>query len=478
MNKLLLLSFCLASFLGKAQVTIVEEIYVKDSKPVGFNYLKHTHNVVIHKGKKMGGLVAASQTNNIYSYSITGEKKTIVENEKLYNCSFSPSENTFRMLDISKSMFKIKVKYLINGNSSPLFDFDASNAYPKYFKYKNFTDKYELKLTNQKNNSDINFEKDNLTLKTVDIATRKEKVYKLDKPSIARLIGANLVEPRKSIGLNYILNEDESFDLITKSISSDYSKTTLYKTNYSTVDGKIVSDIAFELNLEDKKLVYSNNNGGFIGYPANKSLPFFDDDLSINNFITDSNGDVYIYGLYGDKIAELNDETNPKGYYVFKFDKMGKIIWKSINKIDEKKFNDKHYMYFTETNLSIINDQLCFYAFVNENQEYLNYGIIDMNSGKLTKSNNIIFHEFMSRVGFGNDFFKLDYEYKDVKELKNKKFNLPGIIAYDLNTKFSNYVKAVKIKNETHFLTLFSDIGIWLIETDNDNYYKVSYFKD
>ena len=70
------------------------------------------------------------------------------------------------------------------------------------------------------------------------------------------------------------------------------------------------------------------------------------------------------------------------------------------------------------------------------------------------------------------------YEYKDVKELKNKKFNLNGIIAYDLNTKFSEYVKNVKAKNETHFLTLFTDIGLLVIETDNDEYYKVTYFQD
>lgn len=480
MKKKLILGITLLSFLlVKAQTTIVEDTYQKDNKPVSYDYLSKNHKIVIYKGKKIGGLVAGSQTNNIYSYDFSGNKTPIVENQKLYQCSFSNSEKTLRVFDISDGIFKTSVKYLVGDKFTKSVILDQNNAFTRYFPYyNNYTDKYELKLTNQYNKQDIDFQKDNFNLQVTDIVTRKKKTFKIEKPNINRLISSNLVQPEKKLGLNYRINDDESFDFITKSITSDYTKATLYKTTYSTVDGKLLKDVPFEVNLKDKTLIYSNNGGGFTDTPPNKAAPFFDDDLSINNYIVDqSNGDIYIYGLYGDKAFTLNKDANPKGYYVFKFDKEGKKIWESINKIEDKDFNGKHYMYYSETGLSFINNKLCFYAFVNENEEYLNYGILDQATGNQEKNKKIIFHEYESRVGVGSDFFKLDYEYKNTKELKNKKFNVLGIIAYDNNSKYADYVKNVKINGETHFLTLFTNFGMLVIETDNDEYYKVIHFK-
>ena len=481
MKQKFILSIALMSFAFlKAQTTIVEDTYQKDNKPVAYDYLSKNHKIVIYKGKKIGGLVAGSQTNSIYSYDLSGNKTTILENEKLYQCGFSHSEKTLRVLDISDGIFKTSQKYLVDGKFTKPVVIDQSNAFRRYFPYyDNFTDKNEIKLTNQYNKTDIDFPNDNLNLSVVDIVTRKNKNFKLDKPNVARLLSKGSVQPTKKTGLEYRFNNDESFDFITKSTAADYSKTTLYKTTYSLLDGKVSGDIAFELSLAGNYFIYSNNGGGYTDTPANRGQPFFDDDSSINNYITDeSNGDIYVYGLYSDKPAALNNEVIPKGYYVFKFDKTGKKLWESVNKIEDKDLNKKHYMYYTSTNLSFINNKLCFYVFVNENSEYLDYSLLDTKTGKEEKSKKIVFHEYESRVGVGSDFFKLNYEYKDIKELKNKKFNLKGIIAYDLNDKFTTYVKNVKAKDETHFLTLFTDIGLMVVETDNDNYYKVTYFKD
>ena len=355
MKNNLLLSITLLSFLFvKAQTTIVQEAYEKDNKPVSYRYLSKNHKIVIFKGKKMGGLVAASQTNNIYNYDLSGNKTALVENQKLYDCSFSNSEKTLRVFDISNGIFKTAVKYLVDDKFTKPVVIDQNNAFSRYFPYyDNYTDKCELKLTNQNNKTDIDFPTDNLNLSVVDIVSRKSKTFKLDKPNVTRLVSAGLVQPTKKLGLNYNINDDESFDFITKSILTDYSKTTLYKTTYSLSDGKVSSDIAFELSLTGKYFIYSNNGAGFTDTPANRAPPYFDDDMFINNYITDkSNGDVYIYGLYSDKSGALNKEVSPKGYYVFKFDKTGKKLWESVNAMEDKDLNKKHYMYYTSTNLS------------------------------------------------------------------------------------------------------------------------------
>ncbi|MGC4040898.1 MAG: hypothetical protein QM710_09000 [Flavobacterium sp.] len=479
-QNLILTTALLSLGFAKAQTTIVQDTYEKNDKPVSYELLFKKQQVIICKGKKIGGLVAGSQTNNIYSYDFSGNKTPVVENEKLYQCNYSNSEKTLRVVDISNGLFKATVKYLVDGKFTNPILMDQSNAYRRYFPfYDNFTDKYEVRLTNQQNKDNIDYQKDNLNLSVVDFTNKKRKSYKLEKPNIARLTSGSFVQPDKKLGLNYRINDDDSFDFITKSIVSDYSKTTLYKTTYSLSDGKISSDIGYELNLSGKYFIYSNNGAGFTDTPANNSQPYFDDDLFINNYITDkNNGDIYVYGLYSDKPAALNKEVIPRGYYVFKFDKTGKKIWESINKIDDKDLNGKHYMYYTSTGLYFINDKLCFYAFVNEHDEYLDYGLLDKNNGNQVKASKIVFHEYESRIGVGSDFFKLDYEYKDIKELKNKKFNIMGIIAYQLNDKFANYVKSVKAKNETHFMTTFNEAGLFVVETDNDDYYKVTYFKD
>jgi hypothetical protein len=479
MKKLLLLSFCLVSFFGKAQITIVEDVYEKDNKPVDVNYLKNTHEIVVFKGKKMGGLIVGSQVNNIYSYNLEGKKSVIAENEKLYTCAYSTSGNTLRVYDISNGVFKSKEKYFTQNKFTDLYVIDQTYPFSRFFPYNdNFTDKFTLKVKDQKKKAFSDFEKNDFILTTTDIITRDQKTYTIEKPSISRLKGDNLIEAKEKLGLNYRLNNDESFSLITKSISKDYSKMTLYKSNYSTNDGKLQSDIAFQINLDNKTLIYSNNGGGFTDLNASKRL-VFDDDLSINNFITDyNNGDVYIYGLYSDKISELNKKANLRGYYVFKFDKNGVIKWKSINAIDEKKINDNYYMLAFQLDLSIINNQLCFYAFINDHAEFLSYAIIDKDSGNQTKSNNLVFHEKNSIGDMGGKLLYSSFEYEDIKELKGKTFDVKGIIAYNLNTKLADYVKSVTNKKNLLFYTFFTEIGIFLIETDNDKYYKVTYFKD
>ena len=91
-SNILLISSLVSFFFSTAQTTIVEDKYEKGNKPVDFSFLTKSKKVIIYKGKKIGGLVAGSQTNSIYSYDLSGTKTTIVENEKLYQCGFSNSE--------------------------------------------------------------------------------------------------------------------------------------------------------------------------------------------------------------------------------------------------------------------------------------------------------------------------------------------------------------------------------------------------
>jgi hypothetical protein len=67
----------------------------------------------------------------------------------------------------------------------------------------------------------------------------------------------------------------------------------------------------------------------------------------------------------------------------------------------------------------------------------------------------------------------------DKRDLKNKAFSPVSFVAMDLSPTMDSYLKTIPSKgNAVYFETIFSNQGIWLIETDNKEYYKVLLFKD
>ena len=474
MKKLLLLSFCLVTFLGKAQITIVEEKLEKDNY-IDYRLLPKSNVMIITKNKPMGGLVAADFINNISSYDIDGNKKVLSNDINLYGITLSDSENAILTSDVSSGLFKAKMEYLIDGKFIELSK-EASKDFV-YRDSKKFTSKYQYILKNQKERVDISLEKDDAYLSVTDILTQKREKYKIEKPNTDRLVGPNFIKAKEDLGFKLVVNYDETIDLVTKSISKDYTKTRLYKTRYSNV-GKKLNEVSFELSLQDKTFLYSLNNGGAIKRLAN--LPdIFADDLSINNYYEDSkNGDIYIYGLYGDKIESLNSNAKPLGYYVFKFDKAGNKIWESINKIEHKEFNASHGMNTVYVSLEELNGNLCFIVGLEKVKDYLSYGIVEKTSGKEIKKNVMFINKFSSRINATVKFINLNILYKGINELKGNFFNYIGIIALDTNLKFSDYIKAKTSNNELYFKAFFSDKGIWLIESDNKEYYKVTFFEN
>lgn len=51
------------------------------------------------------------------------------------------------------------------------------------------------------------------------------------------------------------------------------------------------------------------------------------------------------------------------------------------------------------------------------------------------------------------------------------------LILYDFNTDIKNYIDSLNKDNKLNLKFLFSSEGIWLIESDNEKYYKVLFFE-
>lgn len=306
-----------------------------------------------------------------------------------------------------------------------------------------------------------------------DIFTKKKDSYKIQKPNLARLIGPNFIKPKEDIGFKLNFNRDETFDFITKSISKDYTNTILYKTKLSN-QGKIVNELIYDLKIPQKVFLYSRNGGGKYTYGGyEQKFIHFGDDLSINNFIEDAkNGDLYIYGLYGDDFAGLNAMANPKGFYIFKFDKSGNKIWESINEIKDTEFRRNKVMIYVDVDLVQLNNMLCFTVGAYTPSSHFNsYSFVDQISGKAIKSQNLELDRNNAGLNGVPSIFKL-------KDFKDKTFNIHSAVLLNSNPKFAEYVKNVKSKSDIHFQSFYSDKGIWLCEKHDNDYFKVTFFED
>jgi hypothetical protein len=489
MKKPLFYFVLLSSICINAQTTIVEEKFEKDNTPMRYHYLPKSDKIVIEKG----GYVSMSinrRINNISSYDSNGKKEILADNFETAESYFSITENTFKLVDFTKFSGAKTYKYVVNGKETlPIKYSDVARNFSRIstvynvnyiFGNEYFNDKYELDIVDQQGKNKVNFEKDELYLETLDIFSKDKKIIPIVKPDISRLLGAESIQPEEYLGYTANLVDNDKFEIITKSISKDYKSSLLYRTFYN-MEGKKVNEIKFAISLPTQYLLYSANNAARINAKLTgfqNDTPLFLTDIAINDFIEDNvTKDVYVYGLYGDKAKKINDDNSPSGYYIFKFDKEGNKIWESINEItDRDDFNKKIHLVRVFSALTLSNNSLCFKTGGRFTDKYLHYSFLDKKTGKFLSKNKISY-DVDKIFTMSGDVRLFLFSFNENKDFKNKVFDTDGLIAIDSNKKVADYLKNIDSKNKLFFNTIISDKGIWLIESDNEEYYKVTFFK-
>ena len=491
--KTLLLSISLfSSVFLSAQTIIVEEKYEKKNEPVSYRYLPNSKKFVIFKGETLPLFAVTSETiffmtKSAFSYDEGGNRSTLFENEKLANCTFSLTENSFKAFGGGKISVKSDRKYYLNNVYTNSFTNDEIkninssyfgvlnhdnefffNGYSRTLFFNSFNDSYDLGFTNQKGKEKINFEKDEVFLEVLDIKSKHKDRIKLETTKLDLLKGELFFESTEGVTFACKMRENNSFDLVTKSFSKEQNETTIYKTTYN-IEGKRIKDLVLKLNLKDDFFVLSSCGTG-------RADVFLFDVQPVNNYYEDpKNGEIYVYGIYTNKKSNILKGFNPVGFYIFKFDKDGNKIWESINPINDSYFKDLSYSVSFNIDLFEYNGKLLFTNSVNVATEFSNYAVVDKTSGNVLKMNRV---NYNNTTGFDRMRAFINNTY-DRKDLKNKAFSPVSFVAMDLNSSMYSYLKTIPSKgNAVYFETVFSDQGIWLVETDNKKYYKVLLFKE
>lgn len=479
MKKSILIFCLLTNFCLSAQTTIIDEKFEKDNAPLSYDFLYQKNKVVIEKGKHVG--VSTNRlVNSLNSYDSKGNKEELIKNVELMNVEFSESGDVFTAVDYSKLSYKGQYyQYFVNNKAVSKIKTSEKDKYNRedIISY-NYNDLYEIGLTNEKGKKEINFEKNDIYLELNEISTGKHQRIKLEKPAIERLTGANLIKPKEDLGFYVHIIDNDFFEIVTKSITKDYTTSTIYRTIYN-FQGKKTDEYVYTVTLNKNFQIYSNSGITKLkDWKFDNNLQIFSNDLTINHFITDKQtGDVYVYGILGKKAKELNDYNEPAGFYVFKFDKTGKKIWESVNEINDKKeFNDKMHLIRITNSLRLVNDKLLFTVATNYYNEYVHYAYLDNATGNITKANKISFkEEKITTLMSGTRKFILSFFTND--NLKNKVFDYNGLICLDTNESFKKYIDSVDSKTKKYFRTMIAKDGsIWLLESDNETYYKLNYF--
>ena len=490
MKKFLFYFVLFSSVYAHSQTTIVEEKYEKDNIPMRYHYLPKNDKIVIEKGAYVS-MSFNRRINNITSYDSNGKKEILKDNFETAESFFSITENTFKLVDFTKFSGAKSYKYIVNGKETLPINFsDVDRNYNNFIRdkyYVNstfgndyFNDKYELDIVDIDGRNKVEYSKDKLCLETLNLFTKSKKIIPLDKPDISRLIAEESLKPKEYLGYSANLIDNEKFEIITKSISKDYKSSILFRTFYN-MEGKKIGEKKYDISMSSNYLTYSANPAARIGPKFDgfaNATPIFFTDIAVNDFITDNiTGDIYIYGLFSNKAKELNDDNSPGGFYIFKFDKEGHKVWESINAIDDKNdFNKKIHLVTVFSNLSINDKGLLFETGGRFSDNYFHYSILDKNTGKILSKNKILYEKDKVFTMRG-DVRMFLYSFYENKDFKKKVFDIDGLVAIDTNKKVADYLKNINSKNKLFFNTIISENGTWLMESDNENYYKVTFFK-
>ncbi|THF48755.1 hypothetical protein E6C50_13455 [Flavobacterium supellecticarium] len=457
----------LTSLLSSAQTTIINEKIEKDNTPMGFEVLSKQNKLLLKKGKAYGTIRGI---NKVELYSFDNPKPTeLVKDEKFLRFIPSPFDdniysgdgfNTVGWQTDTKIYDGNKVIATVDGDKR-LFLFSKDFSYG---------------LGNEKNKIVDNIEKHDLFWHKYDNKLKKTEVIKLQKPSFFNNVNKKDYYDLDDLAYRAYYNKN-SFEIATKYINKDIKSFVLHRAIFD-LNGKNIKTITYNVNIE-KPLIFSNNGGGKMDVSAHVSSNAlkFVDQLSINNYHLDEDtNELYIYGLYGKKDKRLYN-TDVGGYYVVKFDAEGKLLWQKTEEFSDDDLT--HDASKTRINLgfSIVNKQghLSFYQHFSRKFYY--YSQIDLASGNRINS---------AKVPFSVDkMWQIELSHTPVlafftlKEYKKLKFDFTTLYFNGSNKKVQDYLIELNksSKKEISVNSEASEKGVWLIESDNNDYYKVTFFE-
>ncbi len=474
MKKSFLCILLLSSIYVSAQIVIVDEKFVKDDKPIEFQLLKNQNELLVKKGKPYGSIRGINKAE-LYSVE-NSSKQTIVTDGKFLDFYPSFIDESFSGTQFNGVGWVADTKVYADNKLIATVD----NKKPMLF----FSKEFSFDIGNEKSKDVESLEKEDIFIHKFIYKSGKTEVIKLVKPNF---LNVNKKDYFKLKEIAYKLYyRKQSFEIATKFINNSTKSFILHRAIYD-YKGNVIENLAYDVDI-NKPLIFSNNGGGSIGSTANgfsmssnrtfgsSTVEGFSDQLSINNFYLDAvTGNLYIYGLYGKKDGEfVNNDV--QGYYIVKFDAKGNKIWQKTEDLVDEQIKKNAVKLKLNLDFDIVQGNIIFSIHNSASDPYYFYSKVNSNNGDIIKNDKLLFEvDKMGVAEYAKTEVVAFYTLADFKYLN---FDMNTFSVIKDNQKLRSYVAGLGgPKNKISINSFSSDKGIWLIESDNKEYYKVTFFE-
>lgn len=456
---------------------IVYEAKLDKNKPVvKYDYFPIKNKLVINEAFAAYSTYAIF--NNSYEIDVNGKSEKIIDNSNFINLQFSPKNDVIGTIYQESALGKVTNIIFSNKNKYQVLDkkFISHYLFDHFF-----NDRYKIVLRDQSDNLiDINIEKKDLFLHRFDYINQTKNSIKIQKPNIERLKSEEMMKI-KQIAFRPYFDFNNKLEIITKAVFKSNQKSILYRTIYD-IDGNITSDTEYQINLKKGFFTYFDTYSTDIN---SKNAPAPPDrritatqDLDVNEFYIDPvNEDVFVYGV------AKNEKKDPIGFYVNRFSKDGKLIWENFYDVDDVKGFNKSKLFWQAQSIYL-------YEYMNENtfvislsgesggmtDIYNHFFVISKDSGDLVKKASMG-SDMKSRKGtftYGGKYSVFEIEKLD----KYKYCSRKTILAIALNEKVKKHINSIVTNQDVFFDSIITAEGIWLVESDNETYFKVTLFNE
>lgn len=217
------------------------------------------------------------------------------------------------------------------------------------------------------------------------------------------------------------------FNLLAKDdIDKERITDTYHVTSYN-YEGKLINYVPLTVQLETGHFMLSTNGGPTVIFDKNYG------NFASGNIYTDiETGDMYVYGFFTDRAKKKMLIGKYKGYYVHKFDKTGKILWKKQISFDSYDLFDKTFngsQIFIE--FKKINDKEVLIAITSRVMNDFLINKFDSKTGKITSTKDFDDYKRLKSI----------YDvYKNKKLFPKLVLNDQAIIATEINKEVYNYI--------------------------------------
>ena len=269
---------------------------------------------------------------------------------------------------------------------------------------------------------------------------------------------------------------DDKFILLAKDyVDSRHDKYHIALLNEKTTDVELVT---LNVDLEKYYLCMSYNGGGFWfidSYTNSKGeirqIIAPTAGTVGNLYVDEKNNAFYTYGVFSkkDRVRKFN---SPMGFYVYKFDWKGNLIWKIVNEVKSKGFNKTQSGYAFKVKFNKITDQSIGLS-INPGEDN-NIYLYDISSdtGKIARTKKIELKHY-NFGGFGNtdniysNEFISDYVLKD-EYSKRLMLDANTIMGAFFNKDLEKYLKSkFNNKRKLNFISNITDSGITVLQANN-----------